>query len=75
MSLSLLAFFCNQTGRLKTEDLSYDALNLLASALLISYAWPERVWPFLILNSIWGLVSLHDVVVDLAGKKHLKLKK
>lgn len=65
MILILLAFMMEQTNRWKNNDLKYDLTNLCGSFLLVIYAISGSAWPFFILNFVWGLVSLRDVVADL----------
>ncbi len=67
--LILLAFILEQTHHLKDTDIKYDILNLVGSVLLVIYAYLLRSFPFLILNSVWALVSLRDVVGDLRKRK------
>ena len=69
MGIILSAYYAEQTGRLKKTDLWYDFLNLAGSSMLVAYAWSGRVWPFLILNGVWALFSLKEVVYDLAHSK------
>ncbi len=67
-TLILIAFILEQTHRWKDTDLKYDVVNLLGSALLIVYAVMLGSYPFLVLNGVWALVSLRDVIVDLKRK-------
>lgn len=67
-TLILIAFILEQTHRWKDTDLKYDAVNLLGSALLIVYAVLLQSYPFLVLNGVWAIVSLRDVIVDLKRK-------
>lgn len=64
----LIGFIFNQVGKWKPRQFSYDALNLVGSALLIWYALLLHSTPFMILNSVWALVSLRDVIRDLRKK-------
>ena len=66
--LILIGFILEQTHRIKDTSLSYDILNLIGSALLIVYALLLKSYPFLVLNGVWALVSLRDVIVDLRKK-------
>lgn len=61
-TLVLIGFILVQTHRLRDEDIRYDLLNALGSALLLWYAYLLSSYPFMILNSVWLLVSLKDVV-------------
>ncbi|HII17202.1 TPA: hypothetical protein HA361_04775 [Candidatus Woesearchaeota archaeon] len=61
-ALILYAFSMNQTRRWSTEDLAYDALNAVGSLLLIAYSILLSSIPFLILNGVWAIVSIRDVL-------------
>ena len=65
MALILLAFLLEQRGIWKNDNLYYDLANCLGSFLLVAYAIDGRSWPFIVLNSVWGLYSLYDVVLDI----------
>ena len=58
----LAAFYLLETHRWSSESIQYDLMNFIGSALLVINAWHGHAWPFLILNGIWALVSLRDVV-------------
>lgn len=64
-TLVLIAFILEQTHRWKNTDLKYDITNAVGSILLVVYALLLRSYPFLILNAVWALVSLKDVISDL----------
>lgn len=59
----LFAFLMSQFKIWNQDSLKYDFLNFLGSLLLVIYAILLKSYPFLILNTIWGLVSLKDVVL------------
>lgn len=60
--LVLIAFIGNELGRLSTTSRWYDTLNIVGSGLLIYYAYQLESWPFILLNSVWLLFSLKDIV-------------
>ncbi len=64
----LAAFFLNETHRISEDSFVYDGMNLAGSLLLIEYAFVLGSLPFLILNGVWFLVSLRDVITDLKKK-------
>ena len=68
MALILWAFLMNQLNRWKNSDLIYDLVNFLGSVCLVVYAIPTRMWPFIILNSIWAISSGIDVIKDFRQK-------
>lgn len=63
--LILIAFAMNQTRRWSTESMQYDVVNLVGSLLLLIYAYLLDSYPFMILNGIWLLVSVRDMVAYL----------
>jgi len=69
-ALILTAFILDQTHVWKDTDLIYDVVNLAGSSLLLYYGAVSGTWPFVILNSVWALVSLRDVFIDLKALKH-----
>jgi hypothetical protein len=55
--LILAAFVAAQYGALSPRSRPYLLLNLAGSALLTWIAFDERDWGFLLLESVWALVS------------------
>ncbi|HNU95860.1 MAG TPA: hypothetical protein PKH95_00435 [Candidatus Magasanikbacteria bacterium] len=66
--LVLLAFIMNQTKKWKNTDLIYDFVNFLGALLLVIYGLLLKGYPFVVLNTVWALVSLRDVLIDLKKK-------
>lgn len=66
--LILVAFIMNQFHYWNGEDLVYDFVNLVGSALLVVYAIILSSYPFVILNLVWATVSLRDCVSDIIRK-------
>jgi hypothetical protein len=71
----LIAFFLLETHRWSADEMAYDMMNAIGSILLVINAWHGHAWPFLILNGVWALVSLRDVVLDLQGTHTSKVRK
>ncbi len=63
-TLLLLAFILNQLHVWKDDYFIYDLCNMAGGALLVWYAVLLSAWPFAVLNGVWSLVSLRDVVAD-----------
>ncbi len=61
-ALILIGFILNQIGVWKTSSFSYDLINLFGGAVLIYYALLLSSIPFLVLNTVWVVVSLKDVL-------------
>ena len=67
-AILLIAFIANEMKKLTVESFWYDFLNLVGAALLAWYAILLNSIPFLILEGIWALVSLRDVIKNLTKK-------
>lgn len=63
--LILAAFAAAQFGRLDQRSVSYLVLNLVGSAILAVLAALERQIGFLLLESVWAIVSLWSLVDEL----------
>ncbi len=61
----LVAFILEQKKIWNSAMLRYDLVNFIGSTILIVYGILIKGYPFVILNSVWALVSLHDVVSDI----------
>ena len=55
--LILAGFVAAQSGALSPHSVAYLALNLAGGALLTWIAFDERDWGFLLLETVWTLVS------------------
>jgi hypothetical protein len=61
-AIILIAFIALQLHYITDEDIRYDTANVAGSVFLVWYAYTGGSWPFFILNTVWGLVSLRDVI-------------
>ena len=65
----ILAFFLlNQFQKVSHQTLLYDSANFIGGSLLLVYAFLISSLPFAILNGVWSLVSLRDIVSDIRRK-------
>jgi len=62
MILVLLAFTFLKLNKITHKDLIYNLLNLIGSLLLAISAIYTRSYPFVILNSVWVVFSLLDII-------------
>lgn len=58
----LIAYVGGQLRMLTTTSIWYDGLNVLGSALLIWYAVLLGSIPFIVLNAVWIIFSLKDMI-------------
>lgn len=65
--LILVAFAAAQFGAMDPHSRSYLVLNFVGSLILAVLAWHERQWGFLLLESVWALVSLWSLRSSLRG--------
>ena len=57
-AMILGAYAMLQQGMLRREDPKFNWLNLLGSLLLAAVAVADMRWGFILLESIWALLSL-----------------
>ncbi len=58
----LFAFLMIQMQKWKDDDLIYDLTNAVGGLLLIIYAVIIRSYPFIVINLVWFVVSVWDVI-------------
>jgi ABC-type amino acid transport system permease subunit len=61
----LIAFFLNEIHKISEDDFTYDILNIVGAGLLAVYAYMLGSTPFLVLNIVWFLIALRDVILDI----------
>ena len=66
--LILAAFIAAQYGALSTHSVPYLVLNLAGAGLLTWIAFDDRDWGFLLLESVWTLVSAWGLAQGLRGR-------
>jgi hypothetical protein len=60
--LILVAYAAAQFGAMDQHSRTYLVLNLVGSAILAGLAWHERLWGFLLLETVWAIVSLRGLI-------------
>lgn len=63
--LILAAFAGAQAGRLDQRSLSYLVLNLVGSAILATLAAIDGQLGFLLLETVWAIISAHSLWTEL----------
>jgi hypothetical protein len=69
MALILFAFLLNQMNVWQNNNIKYDFSNLIGSGLMVYYAFTLKSVPFFLLNLVWTLVSLKDVIIYFNNSK------
>jgi membrane-bound ClpP family serine protease len=69
--LILVAFAGLQVGRISSESRLYLVLNLIGSAILAVLALIETQWGFVLLETVWAIVSGWALVRALGGREPL----
>jgi hypothetical protein len=60
--LILAAFGAAQLGRVSPQSLVYLWLNLVGSAILAVLAYLEEQWGFLLLETVWAVVTAYGLM-------------
>jgi CHASE2 domain-containing sensor protein len=60
--LILVAYFANTTGKL-TQNKIYFGLNATGSLFAGYGAFLVQLWPIVVLETIWALVSLYEILI------------
>jgi hypothetical protein len=63
--LILVAFAAAQFGAMDPHSRAYLVLNFVGSVILAVLAWHERQWGFLLLETVWAIVSFWGLRVSL----------
>ena len=58
----LVAFTLQQWGHWKSGDAAYLWANTVGAGVLTAVAWEESQWGFLLMESVWTLVSAHGLI-------------
>jgi hypothetical protein len=69
MVLVLIGFIMIQIHKWTPDDTAFDVINMIGSGLLMYYAFVGKAWPFFVLNGVFTLYSLKEVVGDLLRVK------
>ena len=64
----LVAFTAAQTGRWSTDAPLYLWLNLVGSAILAVLAFTSRNWGFVLLETVWAIVSARSLLMGHAAR-------
>jgi hypothetical protein len=67
--LILVAFTAVQMERMRPDSRLYLALNLVGSAILAALAFHGSQWGFLLLETVWAIVSAWGLAAALRARK------
>ncbi|PIZ50793.1 hypothetical protein COY27_05750 [Candidatus Woesearchaeota archaeon CG_4_10_14_0_2_um_filter_33_13] len=75
MFFILLAFILDEfVKRFNQNTIQYNLTNIIGSGLLAYYAYTSKVWPFLILNSVWFIVAAYKIILIKTAPHKVKKK-
>ena len=60
----LVAYAFAQSGRWETDNRTYLWLNLVGSAILAVLAGMSQNWGFLLLESVWAVVTARSLIAN-----------
>jgi uncharacterized membrane protein YccC len=69
--LILIAFAGLQVGRISAGSRLYLVFNLIGSAILAVLAFIETQWGFVLLETVWAIVSAWALLRVLSGREPL----
>ena len=58
----LFAFIASSLGKLDNQGRIYHLINLICAGLLIVNAYVNAVYPFVVINTFWGIASLFILI-------------
>jgi hypothetical protein len=61
------AYIANQLRFIGPSNMSYSVMNFIGSTILTVIAVIEVQWGFILLEVVWGLVSLWGIITLLRG--------
>ncbi|MBC7902066.1 MAG: hypothetical protein H7Y27_01525 [Gemmatimonadaceae bacterium] len=62
VTILLIAFLLNLTGKLAKESLAYIAMNIAGAGLACLASWMIRYYPFVLLEGVWTIVSVGALI-------------
>jgi hypothetical protein len=68
VSILLIAFLLQILKVISVESNSYSLMNLVGAALAGISAWMISFMPFVVLESVWVVVSLFNLIKNLKSK-------
>ncbi len=72
MFMILFAFLMNQFHKWNVDSISYNIFNALGGTLLAAYSIVMKSYPFVVLNVIWAIVAIRDIVIDIEDMERKK---
>jgi hypothetical protein len=62
VSILLVAFLLNLLKKIAQDSVSYVSMNLIGALLAGLASWMINYTPFIILEAVWGLVSMVSLI-------------
>ena len=61
-AIVIVAYFANQTGRLRSDDRRFPLANLVGASLILVSLWTQWNFPSVVIEVFWIAISLYGVV-------------
>lgn len=75
MCLILTGFLLINTHKVTADALWYDILNFAGSLLLVISAFEAQIWPFVVLNAVFTVYSLRNILFQDLRTPHKVLRR
>lgn len=71
VSLILMAYYLNSTGRISTKHLSFILLNFIGALVACLASVLLEYIPFVILEGVWAFISLQALITYMKSTKNV----
>ena len=61
-AIIIVAYFSNQTGRLRSDDRRFPLSNLIGAALIMVSLWTQWNFPSAVIEVFWIAISAYGLV-------------
>jgi hypothetical protein len=58
----IIAYALNSNGRLKSDSIVFQALNLTGAIFLIWNTWYNEAYPSMVINIIWTAIAIAALI-------------
>jgi hypothetical protein len=66
-ALIITAYFCNQSGWLRSNDWRFPATNLVGAALIFASLFAQWNFPSAVIEGFWIAISIYGLVRSMSA--------